>query len=91
MKNFLPQNVYNKVKTVDPRPPKLKLNDPVRISKFRTIFHKGYYGNQTKEIFCIRRINEANSRTYLLQDAEKKIYQVVSTNLNFNSYDGKIF
>lgn len=69
---YLLKNVYNKIKLFDPKKPKFKINDPVRISKYRTQFSKGYTPNWSNEIFFISKVNNTNPRTYLLRDAENK-------------------
>lgn len=47
---------------------KFHLNDYVRISKFKTIFEKGYTPNWTTEIFKVTRILPTNPITYRLVD-----------------------
>lgn len=49
-------------------PIKFKLNDSVRISKYREQFSKGYTPNWSNEIFKIRKVHLTNPTTYLLQD-----------------------
>src|SRR5699024_4638227 len=39
------QNVYSNIKTVDPKPSKFRLNQPVRISRHRHVFAKSYTPN----------------------------------------------
>lgn len=48
---------------------KYKLNDYVRISKYKSIFEKGYTPNWSTEIFQIHKILCTNPRTYLLRDS----------------------
>lgn len=48
--------------------PKFKLNDYVRISKFKTIFEKGYTPNWTTEIFKIVKVLPTDPITYRLCD-----------------------
>lgn len=51
---------------------KFKIGDFVRISRYRTIFEKGYTPNWTTEIFRIRKIQYSNDPiTYLLEDYQK--------------------
>lgn len=47
---------------------KFKINDPVRISKYKHLFEKGYKPNWTTEIFTIKRRLPTYPATYLLQD-----------------------
>lgn len=46
-----------------------KAGDYVRLSRYRTVFEKGYTPNFTTEIFCIRKVQyNTNPITYLLKD-----------------------
>lgn len=47
---------------------KLSVGDFVRISKYKSIFAKGYTANWTTEIFEIKKIFSGNPTTYVLQD-----------------------
>lgn len=47
---------------------KFNVDDQVRISKYRTIFSKGYTQNWTNEIFTIHKIQYTNPTTYILRD-----------------------
>ena len=62
--------VYNHVKIAAPA--KFKVGDPVRVSKFKTIFEKGYTPNWTTEVFKICKIQKTNPVTYLLEDSRGK-------------------
>ncbi|XP_070163543.1 uncharacterized protein [Polyergus mexicanus] len=59
--------VYSNIKIAAPA--KFKVADPVRISKFKTIFEKGFTPNWTTEIFRITKIQRTNPVTYLLKDS----------------------
>ncbi|XP_050453257.1 uncharacterized protein LOC126852460 [Cataglyphis hispanica] len=59
-------SVYNNIKITAPA--KFKLDDPVRVSKFTTIFEKGFTPNWTTEIFRIVKVQRTNPATYLLKD-----------------------
>lgn len=49
-----------------------KVGDYVRLSKFRTVFEKGYTPNWTTEIFRIRKVQyNTDPITYLLEDYQK--------------------
>lgn len=61
-------NSYSHLKTVDPKKPKLKVNDFVRISKHREAFDKGYTPNWSSEIFQIQKVQLTNPTSYLLKD-----------------------
>ena len=44
--------------------PKFKVNDRVRITKYKNIFSKGYTENWSREIFIIKSVLETNPWTY---------------------------
>jgi len=48
--------------------PKFKVNDKVRISKYKHAFSKGYTPNWTTEIFTISKVLQTNPVTYRLKD-----------------------
>lgn len=68
--NDLLSTAYNNIKVRGRA--KFKCGDYVRISKYKSVFEKGYTGNWTAEIFQIVKVNNTNPVTYLLQDEEKK-------------------
>ncbi|XP_036147873.1 uncharacterized protein LOC118647319 [Monomorium pharaonis] len=47
---------------------KFKVGDSVRVSKFKTVFEKGYTPNWTTEVFKIIKVQHTNPVTYLLED-----------------------
>ncbi|XP_011632042.1 uncharacterized protein LOC105423825 [Pogonomyrmex barbatus] len=53
-------------------PARFNVNDPVRVSMFKTIFEKGYKPNWTTEIFRIAKVQHTNPVTYLLKDYRKE-------------------
>lgn len=53
--------VYSNVKIA---PAKFKIGDSVRVSKFKTLFEKGYTPNWTTEVFEIVKIQKTNPVTY---------------------------
>lgn len=61
------RTVYAK-KIVIRRSPKFKVGSHVRISKYKSIFSKGYTPNWTTEIFRIRKVLYTDPFTYLLED-----------------------
>lgn len=69
---ILLKSVYNYPTVTYSRLPKFKINDHVRISKYRGVFDKGYTPNWSNEIFTISKINYTNPITYLLIDAQKQ-------------------
>lgn len=52
--------------------PKFKLNDQVRISKYKKKFEKGYTPNWTEEIFIVDKVNKTNPVTYNLRDTKNE-------------------
>ena len=49
---------------------KFKVDDRVRISKFKNKFAKGYTPNWSKEIFIVHKINDTVPYTYNLKDLD---------------------
>ena len=58
--------VYSAIKIAGPA--KFKIGDSVRVSKYKTIFEKGYTSNWTTEVFTIVKVQRTNPVTYLLED-----------------------
>lgn len=52
------------------RKPKFTVGTHVRISKYKSLFEKGYTPNWTSEIFKIRKVQNTHPVTYLLKDDE---------------------
>ena len=52
----------------NPKTPKFKVNDRVRITKYKNIFSKGYTENWSREIFIIDSVLKTNPWTYKLKD-----------------------
>lgn len=67
------RDVYNHIKMIDISSAKFKVGDHVRISKYRSIFNKGYTPNWTNEIFTIAKVKLTNPITYLLKDASAEL------------------
>ncbi|KMQ83554.1 hypothetical protein RF55_19700, partial [Lasius niger] len=59
--------VYSNVKIATPA--RFKVGDSVRVSKFKTIFDKGYTPNWTTEVFKIVKVQKTNPATYVLEDS----------------------
>ena len=55
-------------KEVNDNDPKFKVGDHVRISKYKTIFAKGYTANWSEEIFAIKKIKNTVPWTYVIND-----------------------
>ena len=67
------KTAYNKIKKVDLNSIKYKVGDKVRLSKQRSIFHKGYMPKWTTEVFTVKEIKLTNPITYHLQDQHGEI------------------
>ena len=52
----------------NPKAPKFKVNDIVRITRNENIFRKGYAENWLRELFIIDSVLKANPRTYKMKD-----------------------
>ena len=66
-------NAYiNTGKEVNDKDPKFKVGDHVRISKYKSIFAKGYTPNWSEEIFVIKKINNTIRWTYVINDLNGK-------------------
>ena len=48
--------------------PKFKVDDHVRISKYKNIFAKGYAPNWSEEIFVVKKIKNSSPWTYVIGD-----------------------
>ena len=48
------------------RDAKFKINDHVKISKYKNIFAKGYAPNQSEEIFVISKVKNTMPQTYVI-------------------------
>ena len=53
---------------VNPKAPKFKVNDRVRISKYKNIFSKGYTKNWSRRILVIDSVLKTNPWTYKFED-----------------------
>lgn len=69
---MLLKSVYNYPTITYSQLPKFKINEHVRISKYRGVFDKGYTPNWSNEIFTISKINYSKPITYLLKDAQEQ-------------------
>jgi hypothetical protein len=50
---------------------KYKVGDKVRISKYKSVFHKGYTPNWSTELFTIKKVNNTHPFTYHIEDLRK--------------------
>ena len=51
----------------NPKVPKFKVNDRVRITKHRNIFSKGYTENLSRKIFFVNSVLKTNTWTYRIE------------------------
>lgn len=62
-------SVFRKAsRKIPSRKPKFSVGDKVRISKYKSVFEKGYTPNFSGEIFEITKVQKTNPVTYLLKD-----------------------
>ena len=62
-------NTYINVdKEINNKDPKFKVGDPVRISKYKNIFAKGYMSNGSEEVFVIKKVENTVPWTYVIND-----------------------
>ena len=54
--------------------PKFKVNDHVRISKYKNIFPKGYVPNWSEEVFIVNEIKNTVPWTYAITDLNGESY-----------------
>ena len=52
------------------QPPKFKVGDTVRVSKYKSIFAKGYEANFTEEIFKVSKVLRGDPTVYEIEDHE---------------------
>ena len=55
-------------KEVNHKDPKFKVGDPVRISKYKNIFAKGYMPNWSEEVFVFKKVKNTVPWTYVIND-----------------------
>ncbi|XP_029658811.1 uncharacterized protein LOC115232829 [Formica exsecta] len=71
---------------------RFKVRDPVRVSKFKTFFDKGFTPNWTTEVFKIVKVQKTNPATYVHEDSrgnlvaggfyEYELYRVVNPDVH---------
>ena len=59
---------FNFKKEVNDKDPKFKTGDHVRISKYKTIFAKGYMPNWSEETFVVSKIKNTVPWTHVIND-----------------------
>ena len=53
---------------MNPKAPRFKVSDKVRITQYKNIFSKGYTKNWSREIFLIDSVLKTNPWTYKIKD-----------------------
>ncbi|GFV96287.1 putative uncharacterized transposon-derived protein F54H12.3 [Trichonephila clavipes] len=69
------QNLYGDISETKVKRPVFKINDKVRISKWKGRFDKGYENNWSIEIFIIYKILPRNPFVYMLKDLKGEIIE----------------
>ncbi|XP_070155682.1 uncharacterized protein [Polyergus mexicanus] len=71
--NYIPTviDVLSKYASAVPLKIRFKVGDPVRVSKVKTIFDKGYTPNWSIEVFKIVKVQKTNPATYVLEDSRE--------------------
>ena len=59
-------------KEINDKDPKFKVGDPVKISKYKNIFAKGYTSNWSEEVFVIKKVKNAFPWTYVIIDLKSE-------------------
>ena len=62
--------------------PKFKVDDHVRISKYKNIFAKGYAPHWSEEIFVIKKVKNTVPWTYIINDLNGEEILVLFTKKN---------
>ena len=80
-------------KEVNGKDPEFKVDDYVRISKYKNIFAKGYMPNWSEEVFIVKKVRNTVPSTYVIDDIngkeiigtfyEKNCKRLVKNNLEF--------
>ena len=64
----LRRHYYVLLPDINDKDPKFKIDDIVRISKYQSIFAKGYVPNWSEEDFVIKKVKNFMSWKYLISD-----------------------
>ena len=64
-------------KKINDKEPKFKIGDIVRISKYKTIFAKGYTSNWSLEVFMIKKVKKSVPWIYLINNLNEE--EIVGT------------
>ena len=60
--------LINADKEINNKDPKFKVDDHVRILKYKSIFAKGYMLNWSEEVFVIKKVKNTIPWTYVIND-----------------------
>jgi len=66
-------NLYGNLKAPNLLKARLKINDMVRISKYKHVFSKGYIENWSIETFIVSKVLETDPVTYRLKDQQNEL------------------
>ena len=67
--NDVKDNTYtDSIKEANDEDPKFEVGDNVRISKYKSIFAKGYTPNWSEKVFVIRKIKNTVPWTFIIND-----------------------
>ena len=64
-------------KEINDKDPKFKIDDIVRISKYKNIIAKGYNPNWSEEVFVIKKVKNTLPWTYVINDLKRE--EIVGT------------
>ena len=67
-----PNTRINSTKEINYQHPKCKVDDNVRISKYKYIFAKGKVPNWSEEVFVIKKVKNTVPCTYVISDLKGK-------------------
>ena len=67
-------NTYiDSIKEINNRDPKFKIDDLVRISKFKNVFARSYAPNWSGEVFVIKKVKNTVPWTYVVNDHNREV------------------
>ena len=67
------QSTYiNSSNEINNEDPKFKIGDTVRISKYKSIFTKGYVPNWGEDVFVTKKIKKTIRQTYVISDLKEE-------------------
>ena len=66
------KTIISRFLKTNPKVPKIKVINRVRITKYKNIFSKGYTENWSREVFIIVSVLETNPWTYKIKELNGK-------------------